>query len=210
MFQTQLDKTNWGYFGFCSQVLLMEGSWVLCLTMSALDVRGLFSGNVLQSPVINDIEFHRNTGVDMKTIELKMRPDTFHFWYFHSFAALSYFVLHPWIDIRLAVLSEIIDFIGSQAFLRVAILRLEIFRCLQAHNFSKAQGKLTKYGFPLLLLFPYDAIITYPHSLQIIRKTLIRIFSVKRITKSLQNFEKNGKIFAKLWKEWQNLCKTVK
>ena len=136
MFQTQLDKTNWGYFGFCSQVLLMEGSWVLCLTMSALDVRGLFSGNVLQSPVINDIEFHRNTGVDMKTIELKMRPDTFHFWYFHSFAALSYFVLHPWIDIRLAVLSEIIDFIGGQAFLRVAILRLEIFRCLQAHNFS--------------------------------------------------------------------------
>ena len=52
---------------------------MLCLTMSALDVRGLFSGNVLQSPVINDIEFHRNTGVDMKTFELKMRPDAFHF-----------------------------------------------------------------------------------------------------------------------------------
>ena len=48
------------------------------LTMSALDVRGLFSGKILQSPVINDIEFHRNSGEDRKTIELKMRSDTFH------------------------------------------------------------------------------------------------------------------------------------
>ena len=52
---------------------------MLCLTMSALDVPGLFWGIVLQSPEINDIEFLRNTGVDMKTIELKKRPDTFHF-----------------------------------------------------------------------------------------------------------------------------------
>ena len=184
----------------------MEGSWVLCLTMSALDVRGLFSGNVLQSPVINDIEFHRNTGVDMKTFELKMRPDAFHFWHF-CFAALSYFVLHPWIDIRLAVLSDVISIIGDQDFLRIAILRLEIFRCLQTHNFST---KFNQKCFSLTLIFPYDAIITYPYPLQIIQKTLIRIFSVKIITKSLQNFEKNRKIFAKLWKEWQNLCKTVK